>query len=147
MTCKHRLRLQKRRGKTSQEISSILIIVLFSRENGPDRDNVDVEDSVNLASFNPMSYFSPTSVFALSAFLPSYLGTPTLPKSSQPRPEPEESEESEDSLRTEEVSIHSTDTQAEAKGSPELNNQHSEVFLVTSSYFLFTNIIMTMMID
>ena len=91
-----------------------------------------------MASFNPMSYFSPTSVFSLSTFLPSYLVTSTLTqpepqqtraKNSDARLGPDESEESGDSRRT--------DTEAEAKGSSELNNQHSQVFLFTSSSFLY----------
>ena len=94
-----------------------------------------------MASFNPISYFSPTSVFALSTFLPSYLVNPAVPQpepeqappvSSEPRLELEGSEESRVSLRTEEVSINSADTQTEDKVSKELNNQHSEVFVFSS---------------
>ena len=92
-----------------------------------------------MASFNPMSYFSPTSVFSLSTFLPSYLVTVPVPQpephhapdeTSEPRLEPDESEESGTSLRTEEVSLLSADTQTEDKPSAELNSQHSEVFFI-----------------
>ena len=88
-----------------------------------------------MASFNPMSYLSPTSVFS---FLPSYL-TAAVPQppaqSSEPKLEATESEESGESLRTEEVSVYSADIQAEDKVSKELNNQQSEVL---------TNIILMM---
>ena len=94
-----------------------------------------------MPSFNPMSYFSPTSVFS---FLPSYLTAtvpqpePTQPPAETPEPklERKESEESGDSLRTEEVSIYSAEIQAEHKA--DLNSQQSEVFLFSS--FEFTNI-------
>ena len=90
-----------------------------------------------MPSFNPMSYFSPTSVFS---FLPSYL-TATVPQpeptqppaeTSEPKLERKESEESGDSLRTEEVSIYSSEIQAEHKASADLNSQQSEVFLFSS---------------
>ena len=94
-----------------------------------------------MASYNPMSYFSPASVFSLSTFLPSYLVAAPEPQpeppaeTSEPEPEPDESEESGDSRRTEEVSLHSTDTQTEDKVNAELNNQNSEVFLALLTYF------------
>ena len=86
-----------------------------------------------------MSYFSPTSVFSLSTFLPSYLVAAPVPQpesrqtpdeTTEPRPEPDEDEESAASLRTEEVALISADTQAEDKPSAELDEQHSEVFLI-----------------
>ena len=89
-----------------------------------------------MASFNPMSYFSPTSVFSISSFLPTYLVTAAEPQpephqspgeTSEPRLEPDESKESGESLKTKEVSFQGED------------NQNSEVFLFLAllTYFSY----------
>ena len=121
-----------------------MTLPMYFRDNGSDRGNLDVGDTITVASFNPMSYFSPSSVFSLSSLLPSYLVSAASPpeqqaKSSEPRLEREESEESGKCPGTEQVSSHSADTPAEAKYNSELNNQHSKVFLFTSYFFLTNN--------